>query len=88
MSTDQAVPQSNGSARPYRDGDRWKHRVNTRLPNGKTVHDYWQRTDPARKQCSAQSRTLQPRLRTPPHRSTATSRTAGGWCQHWLTTSR
>lgn len=84
MSTNKRYRSPNGSARAYRDGDRWKHKVSAPLPDGKTVT--------AMGSGSTQQKAIQrakDNLATKIAAAIAPAdrdlRTTGGWCQHWLT---
>lgn len=85
MSTNKRYRSPNGSARPYRDGDRWKHRVSTRLPNGKTVTTIG--SGPTQQKAMQRAKqNLAAKIADATAPVDRDLRTAGGWCQHWLTT--
>ena len=84
MSTNKRHRSPNGSARAYRDGDRWKQKLSATLPTGSTVTAIG--SGPT--QQKAMQRAKQ-NLATKVAEAAAPAdhdlRTTGGWCQHWLT---
>lgn len=85
MNTNKRYRSPNGSARPYRDGARWKQKLSGVLPDGTTVTAIGSGTT----QQSAMTRASE-NLATKIAEANAPAdldlRTVGGWCQHWLTT--
>ncbi len=85
MSGKSTYRSSNGTQRPYRDGDRWKAPATKRLPNGQTV----KATGTGRTREIAVRRArdnLAAKVAKALAPADASLHTVGGWCKHWLTT--